>query len=50
MQIFLNQKGDGIYLFNGDCSIQRRHQKIIKEEITPQFFKKLPDKKLGKLL
>src|SRR5699024_6413121 len=28
IQIFLDQNGEGVYLFERDCSVQRRHQKI----------------------
>lgn len=37
VQIFLDQKGNGIYLFDRDCSIQRRYQKIIEEAIAPNL-------------
>ncbi len=31
IQIFTDSHGNGIYLFERECSIQRRHQKIIEE-------------------
>ena len=31
IQIFCDTHGNGVYLFDRDCSIQRRHQKIIEE-------------------
>ena len=37
IQLFCDQQGNGVYLFERDCSIQRRHQKIIEEAPAPNF-------------
>jgi len=37
VQIFMDQYGEGVYLFERDCSIQRRHQKIIEEAPAPHI-------------
>jgi 3-methylcrotonyl-CoA carboxylase alpha subunit len=37
IQLFCDQYGSGVYLFERDCSIQRRHQKIVEEAPAPNF-------------
>ena len=37
VQIFADQQGNTIYLSDRDCSIQRRHQKIVEEAPAPNL-------------
>ena len=45
IQVFADQHGNAVYLFERECSIQRRHQKVIEEApsavVTPELRRRM---------
>jgi 3-methylcrotonyl-CoA carboxylase alpha subunit len=41
MQIFADAQGNAVHLFERDCSLQRRHQKVIEEATAPGMPKQM---------
>ena len=51
IQVFADKQGNGVYMFERECSIQRRHQKVIEEApssiLTPEMRKEMGEAALN---
>ncbi|GMH37098.1 hypothetical protein BSKO_04971 [Bryopsis sp. KO-2023] len=47
VQVFADAHGNAVHLFERDCSLQRRHQKVLEESPAPNISENLRDR-LGK--
>ncbi|MGE5559260.1 MAG: acetyl-CoA carboxylase biotin carboxylase subunit [Bacillota bacterium] len=47
MQVLVDKDGNGVYLGERDCSIQRRHQKVLEEALSPAITPSLREKMGG---